>query len=106
MNQAKVTGPQSRIRSRKELISDASPAIAFGNSTELHQSSSRHSSRASMPVIYPQRQRWVEAYIPPWYTRPRYYVPLGALLALLIGGIIYLLILISDLSSQAATYDL
>ncbi|MDQ6623747.1 MAG: PBP1A family penicillin-binding protein [Verrucomicrobiota bacterium] len=60
-----------------------------------------------MPVSYlPRRKKEYVEYRPPWYTRPRYYVPAGALLALIIGGFVYLLILFGDLGSQAETYDL
>ena len=59
-----------------------------------------------MPVSSPSRQRWVEHYRPPWYTRPRYYVPLALLFALTVGAVIYGLILASDLSTQAEAYDL
>ena len=59
-----------------------------------------------MPVYYPRRSRYVEYYKPPWYTRPRFYVPLAVVGVLLIGVFIYGLILASDLSSQAATFDL
>ncbi len=59
-----------------------------------------------MPVSYPRRSRYVEYYRPPWYTRPKFYVPIAVAAALLIGVFIYGLILASDLSSQAETYDL
>ncbi len=59
-----------------------------------------------MPVYYPRRSRYVEYYAPPWYTRPKFYVPIAVAGALLIGVLIYGLILASDLSSQAETYDL
>lgn len=59
-----------------------------------------------MPVSFPQRHRWIEHYQPPWYTRPRYYVPLSIAAALLVGLMIYWLILAADLSGQAKAYDL
>ncbi|HEX8280028.1 MAG TPA: transglycosylase domain-containing protein, partial [Chthoniobacterales bacterium] len=51
-------------------------------------------------------RRYVDHYAPPWYTRPHFYVPAALFGALLIAGIIYLLILLADLRSQAAVYDL
>lgn len=59
-----------------------------------------------MPVSFPSRQRWVERYTPPWYTQPRYYVPVTIVAAVIVGVIIYWLILATDLSTQAAAYDL
>ncbi|MFL6570031.1 MAG: transglycosylase domain-containing protein, partial [Chthoniobacterales bacterium] len=60
-----------------------------------------------MPVSYRARDKYLVEYPePPWYTKPKFYVPLGAFLALIIGGFIYLLIMMSDLRSQAETYDL
>src|SRR5881409_1140407 len=60
-----------------------------------------------MPVSYRARDKYLVEYPePPWYTKPKFYVPLGAFLALLVGGFIYLLIMMSDLRSQAETYDL
>ena len=58
-----------------------------------------------MPVSFQPRRHYVE-YRPPWYTRRRFYIPGAAVATLLIGLTIYWLILASDLSSQAATYDL
>ncbi|MGI9086209.1 MAG: PBP1A family penicillin-binding protein [Chthoniobacterales bacterium] len=48
----------------------------------------------------------MEHYEPPWYTKRKFYLPIAAAVALLIGAIIYCIILASDLSSQAQTYDL
>jgi penicillin-binding protein 1A len=59
-----------------------------------------------MPVVYPRRSRFVEHYEPPWYTKPKFYVPIAAFGALFIGVFIYCFIIASDLSSQAETYDL
>ncbi|MFL6540911.1 MAG: PBP1A family penicillin-binding protein [Chthoniobacterales bacterium] len=60
-----------------------------------------------MPVSYRARDKYLVEYPePPWYTKPKFYLPLGAFLALIIGGFIYLLIMMSDLRSQAETYDL
>jgi 1A family penicillin-binding protein len=60
-----------------------------------------------MPVSFPpRRHRYVDVYRPPWYTRPRFYVPAAVAGALLVAMGIYLIILLSDLSSQAATYNL
>ncbi len=59
-----------------------------------------------MPVSFPQRQRWVERYRPPWYTRPIYYVPITVAAAIITGIAIYWLILAADLSRQAEAYDL
>ncbi|MEP6821771.1 MAG: hypothetical protein ABI946_05410, partial [Chthoniobacterales bacterium] len=59
-----------------------------------------------MPVLYPRRSRPVEAYNPPWYTRPRYYFPIAAILVALIAGAIYGFILAADLSRKAESFDL
>src|SRR5215212_2700061 len=59
-----------------------------------------------MPVSFPQRQRWVERYVPPWYTRPIYYVPITLFAAVVVGLTIYWLILAADLSAQAEAYDI
>ncbi|MGI8819742.1 MAG: PBP1A family penicillin-binding protein [Chthoniobacterales bacterium] len=59
-----------------------------------------------MPVSFPPRRREVDYYQPPWYARPHFYVPGGILGALLVGVVIYLVILASDLSRQAEAYDL
>ena len=59
-----------------------------------------------MPVLYPRRSRYVEEYKPPWYTRPRFYLPLGAAIVLLIAGAIYGFLLAADLSRKAESYNL
>ena len=59
-----------------------------------------------MPVSPPPRRKQYVEYRPPWYTRPQFYLPLGALLALVVGAFIFLIILWTDLSSQAEAYDL
>ncbi|MGZ4985562.1 MAG: transglycosylase domain-containing protein [Chthoniobacterales bacterium] len=59
-----------------------------------------------MPVSFPQRQRWVERYRPPWYTRPVYYVPITVTAAVITGIAIYWAILAADMSRQAESYDL
>ncbi|MEP6810892.1 MAG: transglycosylase domain-containing protein, partial [Chthoniobacterales bacterium] len=59
-----------------------------------------------MPVLYPRRSRYVEEYKPPWYSRPRFYVPLAAFLVLAIAVAIYGSILAADLSRKAEGYDL
>ena len=59
-----------------------------------------------MPVSFPQRQRWVERYIPPWYTRPIYYVPITIAAAIVTGVAIYWSILAADMSRQAESFDL
>jgi 1A family penicillin-binding protein len=43
---------------------------------------------------------------PPWYTRPRFYVPVGIVVLLLVAFAIYLSVLVSDLKGRAATFDL
>ena len=43
---------------------------------------------------------------PPWYTRPRFYVPIGIAVLLLGAVLIYTSILVGDLKAQAATFDL
>jgi penicillin-binding protein 1A len=42
----------------------------------------------------------------PWYTRPRFYVPVGIVALLLVAFAIYLSLLASDLKGRAATFDL
>ncbi len=59
-----------------------------------------------MPVSFPQRQRWVERYIPPWYTRPIFYVPITVAAAIITGIAIYWSILAADMSRQAEAFDL
>src|SRR5947207_14015523 len=59
-----------------------------------------------MPVFSPQRQRWVERYRPPWFTRPIYYVPITITAAVITGIAIYWAILAADLNRQALSYDL
>ncbi|MFN2507718.1 MAG: transglycosylase domain-containing protein [Chthoniobacterales bacterium] len=59
-----------------------------------------------MPVSFSSRHQWVEYYEPPWYTKPKFYIPIAAAATLLIGLGIYWLILAADLRRQAATYDL
>src|SRR5437660_768420 len=59
-----------------------------------------------MPVSFPQRQRWIERYRPPWYTRPVYYVPITVTAAVITGIAIYWAILAADMSRQAESYDL
>jgi 1A family penicillin-binding protein len=59
-----------------------------------------------MPVSYPRRSRYVEHYEPPWYTKRKFYLPIAAIIVCLIGAIVYAVILTSDLSKQAETYDL
>src|SRR4051812_49114550 len=60
-----------------------------------------------MPVSYRARDKYLVEYPePPWYTKPRFYAPLGAVIALIVGAFIYLLMMMSDLRSQAETYDL
>jgi penicillin-binding protein 1A len=58
-----------------------------------------------MPVTFSPRRSYVE-YRPPWYTRPRYYIPIAAVLTLVLGFGIYWLVLAADLREQAASYDL
>ncbi|MDQ6859676.1 MAG: PBP1A family penicillin-binding protein, partial [Verrucomicrobiota bacterium] len=59
-----------------------------------------------MPVSYQARDKYFVEDRQPWYTKPKFYVPLGAFLALVIGGFIYVLIMAADLRSQAEVYDL
>ena len=60
-----------------------------------------------MPVLYPKRsRRFVEEYLPAWYTRPRFYMPLAAGAVLLVGVAIYAFILTADLSRRAESFDL
>ncbi|HEY0369748.1 MAG TPA: PBP1A family penicillin-binding protein [Chthoniobacterales bacterium] len=59
-----------------------------------------------MPVSYQARDKYFVEYRQPWYTKPKFYVPLGALLALVIGGVIYGFLLLADLRSQAEAFDL
>lgn len=58
-----------------------------------------------MPVTFPPRAP-VYRYERRWYQKPLFYVPIGALVALLVALGIYWLILAADLSRQAASYDL
>jgi penicillin-binding protein 1A len=58
-----------------------------------------------MPVTFSPRRRYVE-YRPPWYTRPKFYIPIAAVATLVLGFGIYWLVLAADLSQQAASYDL
>ncbi|MGI8436180.1 MAG: transglycosylase domain-containing protein, partial [Chthoniobacterales bacterium] len=58
-----------------------------------------------MPVSFQPRRTYVE-YRPPWYTRPRFYIPAAAFVVLLIAGVIAAFILTTDLRHQAETYDL
>src|SRR4051794_8520040 len=60
-----------------------------------------------MPVTYRARDKYLVEYPEPaWYTKPKFYIPLGVVLALIVGGFIYLLILLADMRGQAETYDL
>src|SRR3954470_3103291 len=58
-----------------------------------------------MPVPFRPRRQYVQ-YRPPWYSRPIVYIPAALGLVLLVSVALYWLILASDLSRQAATYDL
>ena len=58
-----------------------------------------------MSVSFSPRRQYVE-YRPPWYSRPKFYIPIAAVLTLLLAVGIYWLILAADLSRQAASYDL
>ena len=58
-----------------------------------------------MPVTFSPRRSYVE-YKPPWYTRPKFYIPIAAVATLVLGFGIYWLVLAADLSQQAASYDL
>jgi len=58
-----------------------------------------------MPVSSIKRPS-VEYYHRRWFTKPKFYVPLGIVLALLIGGGIYVFSLAATLSGEAATFDL
>ncbi len=59
-----------------------------------------------MPVSFQARDKYFVEDRQPWYTKPKFYVPLGALLALLVGAIIYGMVVLADLRRQAETYDL
>ncbi|MDQ2659060.1 MAG: PBP1A family penicillin-binding protein [Verrucomicrobiota bacterium] len=48
----------------------------------------------------------MEEYHPPWYTQRKFYLPLAALVVCILVALVYGIILASDLSSRAATYDL
>jgi 1A family penicillin-binding protein len=43
---------------------------------------------------------------PPWYTRPRFYVPIAVGVVAIFAFIVYVWMLIADLKAQAATFDL
>ena len=80
---------QCRIaRGRAVLI------LLFGFCWKLHLSCARTRSVSfarspSMPVTYPRRSRYVEHFEPPWYTKPKFYLPIAAVGAVLIGAVIY-----------------
>ena len=59
-----------------------------------------------MPVSFSPRRRSYVEYEPAWYTKPKFYIPLAALITALLAVGIYWLILAADLRSQAASYDL
>jgi membrane peptidoglycan carboxypeptidase len=58
-----------------------------------------------MPVSFSPRRSYVE-YEPPWYSKPKYYIPIAAVVTIVLAVGIYWLILAADLSRQAASYDL
>jgi hypothetical protein len=58
-----------------------------------------------MPVSFSPRRSYVE-YEPPWYSKPKYYIPIAAVVTLVLAVGIYWLVLAADLSQQAASYDL
>jgi 1A family penicillin-binding protein len=43
---------------------------------------------------------------PPWYTTPRFYVPIGIAVILVFALVIYISLLAADIKAQAATFDL
>ena len=58
-----------------------------------------------MPVTYlkpPPGYR----FRPPWYSRPQFYVPVGVVVVFAVAVAVYIAILVSDLNSQAGTFDL
>ncbi|MDQ3625760.1 MAG: PBP1A family penicillin-binding protein, partial [Verrucomicrobiota bacterium] len=58
-----------------------------------------------MPVSFVRRTP-LHHFEPPWYTKPKYYIPAAAALTLLVALGIYWLILAADLSRQAEAFDL
>jgi 1A family penicillin-binding protein len=58
-----------------------------------------------MPVSY-LAQSPLNRFRPPWYTRPRFYIPLGLAAVVIILGIIFAFSVANDLDRQAAIYDL
>ena len=58
-----------------------------------------------MPVSYLSRPS-VEYFHRRWFTKPKFYVPIGTVLVLLIGFGIYFFYLAANLREEAATFDL
>ncbi len=58
-----------------------------------------------MPVSY-LAQSPLNRLRPPWYSRPRFYIPLGIGLFILAGLLVYVFSIANDLQNQAAMFDL
>ncbi len=58
-----------------------------------------------MPVSY-LAQSPLNRFRPPWYARPRFYIPIGICVVLFIVGVIFAFAVANDLDTQAGTYDL
>src|SRR6266852_5670476 len=58
-----------------------------------------------MPVSY-LAQSPLNRIRPPWYSRPRFYIPLGIGLFILAGLLVYVFSIANDLQNQAAMFDL
>src|SRR6202049_91151 len=58
-----------------------------------------------MPVSYIKRPS-VEYFHRRWFTQPKFYLPIGIALVLLVGFSIYFSYLATTLSEEAATFDL
>ena len=64
---------------------------------------STHALKTSLPYLTSSPHYDFQ---PPWYTRPRYYVPIGAAVVILGLLLVYISMLAADLKAQAATFDL
>src|SRR6266852_8724351 len=58
-----------------------------------------------MPVSY-LAQSPLNRIRPPWYSRPRFYIPLGIGLFILAGLLVYVFSIANDLQNQAAMFDM